>query len=137
MTSQRILLGVVIGLVSLTVSAQTNTLRWRNGGTSVGLQVGQSSTTPLRAQELNVSLQGRSTLAPELGVYGRIGTPLARNTAVLGAPGFDSGPSYGVGVSWDLSRSASASLGWDSYDIRSASGESSVRSARLGLQWRY
>jgi hypothetical protein len=126
-----------VGLVSLAAAAQTNTLRWRNGGTSIGLQVGQTGATPVRPQELNVSLQGRSSLAPELGVYGRVATPLARTTATLGAPAFDSGMVYGVGVSWDLSRSASASLGWDTYDIRSGGSESSVRSTRLGLQWRY
>jgi hypothetical protein len=134
---QRTLLGLLTGLVAVAASAQTNTLRWRSGGTAIGLQVGQTTATPLRPQELNLSLQGRSTLAPELGVYGHVATPLARSTATLGGPAFDSGMSYGVGLSWDLSRSASASLGWDSYDIRSASGESTVRSTRLGLQWRY
>ena len=135
MRSQHILLGAMVGVLSLAVNAETNTLRWRTGGNSIGLQVGQTSATMVRPQELNVSLQGRSALAPELGVYGRVAT-LARTTT-HGAPAFESGITYGVGVSWDLSRSASASLGWDTYDIRGAVGESSVRSARLGLQWRY
>jgi hypothetical protein len=137
MWSQRTLLGLLAVFAAFAASAETNTLRWRSGGASIGLQVGQTTATPLRPQELNVSLQGRSALAPELGVYGRLATPLARSTATLGAAAFDSGLSYGVGVSWDLSRSASASVGFDSYDIRSATGETSVRSTRLGLQWRY
>jgi hypothetical protein len=53
-------------------------------------------------------------------------------------PGADGGLTYGVGLSWDFSRSASAVLGFDSYDFRGASGElRDVRSTSLGLQWRY
>ena len=50
----------------------------------------------------------------------------------------EGGLTYGVGLSWDFSRSGSASVGWDSYDLRSAAGEArDVRATSLGLQWRY
>ncbi len=45
--------------------------------------------------------------------------------------------SYGVGLSWDFSPRASATVGWDTYDVRSAAGDREVRSTSLGLQWRY
>ena len=45
--------------------------------------------------------------------------------------------SYGVGLTWDLSPRTSASLGWDTYDVRSATGDRDVRATSLGLQWRY
>jgi hypothetical protein len=58
----------------------------------------------------------------------------ARGNGLALTPGSEGGVTYGVGLSWDFSRSASAVLGFDSYDVR---GLGDVRATRLGLQWRY
>lgn len=89
---------------------------------------------------LAVSLTGRASVAPTLGIYGRVGTSFGRNapTASLGAGPDPAGMAYGVGLSWDFSRSASAVVGWDLYDVRTPVGDSrDVRATSLGLQWRY
>jgi hypothetical protein len=45
---------------------------------------------------------------------------------------------YGVGLSWDFTPRLSATLGWDSYDLRTAGSEREpVRFTNIGLQWRY
>ena len=72
------------------------------------------------SQGLKVGVVGKSGFATDLGVYGRV------------APS-----SYGVGFSWDFAPSASAMVGFDSYDLRTASGGRDVRGASLGLHWRY
>ena len=89
-----------------------------------------------QSQGLNLKLVGRTSFLSELGVYGRVGMASPNNST---PPGFapDGGHSYGVGVSWDLSPRASASLGWDSYDFRSPRNDSQLRATSLGLQWRY
>lgn len=143
MISQRTLSGLVLGLVAATAAtAQTNAaLRWRTGATPLGLQVqvapSEDSTAwrIARAKTAGVSVIGRSGFAPDVGVYGRFGTTTLRP---MGAFAATEGTTYGVGVSWDFSRSGSASLGWDSYDLRTATGEArDVRATSLGLQWRY
>ncbi|TWO72313.1 porin family protein [Caenimonas sedimenti] len=106
----------------------------------VGVELGALQLRDGRLNGTTVGVVGRARMAPEFGVYGRLGTTFVRApTSVLGAgvdPG--AGVSYGVGLSWDFSPSASAILGWDSYDLRFASGErDTVRSTSLGLQWRY
>lgn len=103
---------------------------------SVAMQVAPAEAFSLRApqaQGLNVSVIGKAGIGWDLGVYGRVGTTFNRAAQV----GSEGGLTYGVGLSWDFSRSASAALGMDSYDVRSAVGE--VRDVRtsLGLQWRY
>ena len=111
---------------------------------SISLQVGQldagSTLRMARPQGMNVSLVGKTGVAPDLGVYGRVGTFFGKSGASL-APstlGEGSGHSYGMGVSFELSPRASASFGVDSYDIRTSTGDSrDVRAASLGLQWRY
>lgn len=93
-----------------------------------------------RPPGLNVSVTGHAAVAPRLGVYGRIGTALGRTPAnAYSAAGADTaGLAYGVGLSWDLSRSASAVVGWDQYDVRTPVGDSrDVRATSLGLRWRY
>jgi OOP family OmpA-OmpF porin len=108
------------------------------GGTALGLSVQRNdlrlpcSTGPGSCEEL--SLVGRASFgATPFGLYGKLGTTYPRNFM----PGTDSaaGLSYGAGVSWDFSPRASATLGWDSYDLRL--GGSPVRATSLGLQWRY
>ena len=108
---------------------------------SLSMQVSAAEASALRlsrAPGLNVSVVGKAGIAPELGVYGRVGTTLNRASPQFAgmAPG-DGGLTYGVGLSWDFARSASASMGLDSYDIRSTLGESREVRTSLGLQWRY
>ncbi|MEJ5990730.1 hypothetical protein WG902_12075 [Ramlibacter sp. PS3R-8] len=110
---------------------------------SISMQVGNldAGFTPrmARPQGMNISLVGKTGVAPDLGVYGRVGTFFGKSGPSLtpSSHGEGSGLSYGMGVSFELSRRASASVGVDSYDFRTATGESQVRAASLGLQWRY
>ena len=108
---------------------------------SLSMQVSPGEASALRiarAPGLNVSVVGKAGIAPELGVYGRVGTTLNRATPQFAgmAPG-DGGLTYGVGLSWDFARSASASMGLDSYDMRTTFGDSREVRTSLGLQWRY
>lgn len=83
----------------------------------------------------DLSFVGKASLAEDwgVGIYGRLGT--ASRSSLLGTEG---GLTYGVGLSWDFSRSGSAIVGWDSYDFRTETGEArDVRGPSLGLQWRY
>jgi hypothetical protein len=112
----------------------------RTAARSISMQVGyaDAASRVLGAPGVNVSVVGKAGIASDLGVYGRVGTTVQRGGGPLTmVPGGDGGLSYGVGFSWDLSRSASAALGWDSYDLRSASGEVRELRTSLGLQWRY
>jgi hypothetical protein len=91
-----------------------------------------------RSPGVSLNLVGQAGLPGALGVYGRIGTTLQRANAnglnpVI--PG-DGGVTYGVGLSWDFSRSGSAALGLDSYDLRGLGDGRELRTS-LGLQWRY
>jgi OmpA-OmpF porin, OOP family len=144
MISQRTLSGLVFGLaVATAATAQTNTaLRWRTGATPIGLQMQLAPSDDsaawrlARAKTSAVSVIGRTEYAPDLGFYGRFGTTSLRPVAGFASP--QAGTTYGVGVSWEFSRSGSASLGWDSYDLRTATGEPrDIRATSLGLQWRY
>lgn len=160
MSSQRTLLGLVLGLTAAcaaTAQAQGMT-RWRvtESGDYLGLQaeradfrlhvqagdVEPSAMDRLvgrnRTQGLNVKMVGRKGMASDLGVYGRLGTSPEAASAQLGGPAASgSGLSYGVGFSWEITPSASAMLGWDSYDLRTLAGEREMRGTSLGLQWRY
>jgi hypothetical protein len=112
----------------------------RTAARTISMQVGydNAASRVLGAPGVNVSVVGKAGIASDLGVYGRVGTTVQRGAGPLTlAPAADGGVSYGVGFSWDLSRSASAALGWDSYDLRSASGEVRELRTSLGLQWRY
>jgi OOP family OmpA-OmpF porin len=108
---------------------------------SVAMQVSPADNPAMRspqAQGFNVSVIGKAGIGWDLGVYGRVGTTFNRaSPATMSNLGSEGGKTYGVGLSWDFSRSASAALGMDSYDVRSTGGE--VRDVRtsLGLQWRY
>ncbi|MDB5860208.1 MAG: outer membrane protein precursor-like protein [Ramlibacter sp.] len=155
---QRTLLELVIGVVALsavTAHAQ-GTLRWRstggNGATGlqadgaafrVNLQMGAVDSYPLdrllgssQPQGLNVKLVGKTGWFSDVGVYGRVGT-LTNRAMTRGGPD-TSAMGYGVGVSWDFSPRATASVGWDTYDMRGASGDrDNIRGTTLGLRWRY
>jgi hypothetical protein len=159
MSSPRTLLGLVLGLTAAcaaTAQAQGMT-RWRviENGDYLGLQAerpdfrlnvqaGDVEPTAMdrvmgrtRTQGLNVKMVGRKGLTSDLGVYGRLGTSPERASAQLGGPAATPGLSYGVGFSWDITPSASAVLGWDSYDLRTLTGDRELRGTSLGLQWRY
>ena len=105
---------------------------------TLSMQVGNNEAGTLRLdrpQGLNVSVIGKAGIASDLGVYGRVGTTFNRAPQTLpGLAPTDGGLTYGVGLSWDFSRSASAAVGLDTYDVRGAGSE--VRSS-IGLQWRY
>jgi len=180
MRTQRIVLGLVLGLAAATaaVAQSDGSLRWRQGSAALGLRAASvpqlqcgafslacdaSATLPLyssavaprsvslqvgyvdgialkapRPQGLSLALVGKAGLFADLGVYGRVGTTLTRGSGLAGAPATDRGLTYGVGLSWDFSRRASAMFGVESYDVRGQAGElRDVRSTNLGLQWRY
>lgn len=109
---------------------------------SLSMQVGYDHGSPAalragRAPGLNLSLVGKAGLVSDFGVYGRIGT-FHRSGPLLTSPaGGEGGLTYGVGLSWDFSRSASAAVGLDSYDVRGHAGEARDVRTSLGLQWRY
>jgi len=109
---------------------------------TLSMQVSPDDRRPalglVRTPGLNVSVVGKAGIAPELGVYGRVGTTFNRaSTQFAGAGPADGGLTYGVGLSWDFARSASASMGLDSYDMRTTFGDSRELRTSLGLQWRY
>jgi hypothetical protein len=103
---------------------------------SLSMQIGSANDAPGATRSpFQFSVVGKAGFAPDLGVYGRIGAMTPR-----AVPGWaaETGLTYGVGLSWDFSRRGSAIVGWDSYDLRTAGGESrDVRATSLGLQWRY
>jgi hypothetical protein len=128
------------------------------------LSCGETSTVPLYASEtasrvlsmqlgpgasalglanpsgLDVNLVGRAGLWQDLGlgVYGRVGTTLNRASPVLASPfSGETGFRYGVGLSWDFTRSASAAVGLDSFELRGVPGEGRDLRTSLGLRWRY
>lgn len=159
MRLQRTLLGLVIGLSALVagLAHAEGSLRWRSTGGygATGLQadgkafrinvdMGAVDSYPMDRligasqppQGLNVRLVGKSGWLNDVGVYGRVGTLTSRS--LLGAGPDTSAMGYGVGVSWEVTPRATASLGWDTYDVRGASGEQrDIRGTSLGLRWRY
>ncbi|MBC5765333.1 hypothetical protein [Ramlibacter albus] len=82
-----------------------------------------------------LSFVGRASVGDtSFNLFGKVGSTSHVRTYALGADaGF--GLAYGAGVSWDFSPRASATIAWDSYDLRPGSG--AVRSTSLGLQLRY
>lgn len=142
MSSMRILLGLILALAATAASAQAaGSLRWRMGGTPLGLQVQPAQLEDsaawrlARVQGPAVRVVGRVERIPQIGFYGRLGT-----ATLPPVPGWaqEAGTTVGVGLSWDFSQRASATLGWDSYDLQTANGLSrDIRATSLGLRWRY
>lgn len=150
-----LVLAVTTGAV-VPASAQlmTDSWRWRSSTlqttNALGLSAGRTvqpvycgsvlfPCDPGLVQGANFSLTGKAGLGGGFSLYGRLGASTARN--VPGLP-LGSGPegaesTVGVGVSWDFTPRASATLGWDSYDFRTATGRDPVRFTNIGLQWRY
>lgn len=96
-------------------------------------------------QGLNLSLVGRRSLfGSSFSVYGKLGatygfaeggaSPMA---IALGAQEQGYGVSFGAGVSMDFTPQLSATLGWDSHDMRLGGTRDGLRSTSLGLQYRY
>ena len=123
---------------STTVPLYESSVPPRSVSVQVGSLAGSTAFKVVRSQGLSLALVGKAGLFSDLGVYGRVGTVAARGSGFAGLPGAEGGLTYGVGLSWDFSRSASAVLGFDSYDMRGAGGDTSnIRNTSLGLQWRY
>jgi hypothetical protein len=98
-----------------------------------------------RTQGLNLSLVGKTQLAPSVGIFGKVGTTYGRvdpsALAISGhsnAPDHGFGLSFGGGVSFDFTPRLSATLEWDSHDMRfGGAGRDPVRSTSLGLKYSY
>lgn len=131
---------VTCGSVAFPCDPAANVSLYENdsGDRAVTMQVGREhQALRVGAPGLAVSVLGNAGIAPDLGFYGRIGTTLDRGGASL-VPVAQPGFTYGVGIKWNFSRSASAMVGWDSYDLRNTPREGrDVRATSLGLQWRY
>jgi hypothetical protein len=123
------------------LAVQQHSERWAVELGHVQLARSERSGGAARAEGLNLSLVGRAPLWSAVDVFGKVGTTWGRTEAgpAALAAGNDSGfgVSYGAGLSWALSRRATATLGWESYDFRFAGGRDPVRATSLGLQWRY
>lgn len=141
MSLPRTLLVLALATASLTAAAQQGGgLRWP--GMSRG-PLGLSVTADTVPYGSSLSIVGKAAIGPELAMYGRVGslynrpwTPPGNGPLDLGDGGYRL--TYGVGVSWDFTPRLSATLGWDSYDIRTVGGEREpVRFTNIGLQWRY
>ncbi|MGV3572043.1 MAG: hypothetical protein ACO1PB_15715 [Ramlibacter sp.] len=124
MSLHRTVPALVLGLFACTASAQGPAgMRWPGTYGSLGLQAGKATF--------------HVPVAEDIGVYGRFGT-ISRPQSPMRFGGSDgTGLTYGLGVVWDFSPRASATLSWDSHDLRGAWGERDVRATSLGLQWRY
>jgi opacity protein-like surface antigen len=112
------------------------------------MDTGRFTTGPTqgRARGLDFNLVGRMSLAPSLNVFGKVGATYGRaETAPLGpTTAFGTGteqafgPTYGAGVRYDFSPRVSATLEWDTHDLRLSNGQRDpVRSTSLGLRFRY
>lgn len=97
-------------------------------------------------QGLNLSLVGRRPLfGSSFSVYGKLGTtygyPDGSGSALpasLAATDSGYGVSFGAGLSMTMTPRLSATLGWDTHELRLGSGNrDSLRATSLGLQYRY
>jgi OOP family OmpA-OmpF porin len=97
-----------------------------------------------RVQGLSLSLVGKAQLAPSLEIFGKAGTAYGRadnaSLAISGNANAERGfgLSFGGGVSFDFTPRLSATLEWESSDLRFAGpSRDPVRSTSLGLKYRY
>ena len=98
-----------------------------------------ASCVPGRRQGLNISMVGRAPLGQSLDVFGKVGgvQPMGPSGG-LGMRADGPGLSFGAGLSYGITPRLSATLAWDSVDLRFAgAGREPVRSTSIGLQYRY
>ncbi len=136
------------------ISSNRNSLglnlgRDRLVGSFWGVELGYLDRAPLfanepRTQGLNLSLVGRTPLGGSFDVFGKVGTNYGRGD--VSTPGaFPSlagesslGFAYGAGVSYSFTPRLSATLEWESSDLRfMGATRDPVRSTNLGLRYRY
>jgi len=123
---------------------QPGSLRWAVEATPVSLSAAARQALPSARQGLNLSLVGRKPLfGSSFSVYGRVGSTFS-SPELAGVPasglGGDAGHglSFGAGLTMEFTPRLSATLGWDSYDLRLGAGpRENLRSTSLGLQYRY
>ncbi len=126
-------------------AAQASNVRWSvEMGT---LSLANSRSTFGSRQGLNLSLVGRhavSVFGNSFSVYGKFGTTYGMTETAGIAPALASpyetgtGLSFGAGVSMDVTRRLSATLGWDSYETKfNGPSRDLVRATNLGLQYKY
>jgi hypothetical protein len=110
-------------------------------GTEIGVLDARTLArgAPGRRQGLNVSMVGRAPLGQSLDVFGKVGAIQGLGTAGgLGMRPQGMGLSFGAGLSYDITPRLSATLAWDSVDLRfTGVGREPVRSTSIGLQYRY
>ena len=98
-----------------------------------------------QATGFNLNLVGKAPLGHSFGVFGKLGTAYGRTessilagSAIAGGADHGFGLSYGAGVSFDFTPRVSATLAWDSNDLRfGGSARDPVRATSLGLKIRY
>lgn len=131
--------------MALQRDSEPSTLRWSVELSQLRLAPPAGPTAGVDRQGLNLSLVGRKPLfGHAFSVYGKLGTTYGyAESGHLPGPaaaafGTGYGLSLGAGVSMDVTRRLSATLGWESHDLRLVSGgRDNVRSTSLGLQYRY
>jgi opacity protein-like surface antigen len=146
---------VPCGSIALLCDSTDRSARFYTGsmiGNFWGVEVGYLNSGTIaraggqtRAQGFNLSLVGKAPLGHSFKVFGRFGSTYGQTDAsFLAAGGIGAGTergfglSYGGGVSYDFTPRLSATLEWESSDFRFAGlGRDPVRSANLGLQYRY
>lgn len=125
------------------MAAAVSPLNWNLELSQLNLgRADRFSVGPMR-QGLNLSLVGRRPIfGSSFSVYGKLGatygyTDPAAALAPVGGPDQGYGMSFGAGLSMDLTPRLSATLGFDSHDLRLSTGRDGYRSTSLGLQYRY
>ena len=126
------------------MAAAVSPLNWNLELSQLNLgRVDRFSVGPMR-QGLNLSLVGRRPIAgSSFSVYGKLGATYgytdpsgAPAALATGGPEQGYGMSFGAGLSMDLTPRLSATLGFDSHDLRLGGGRD-FRATSLGLQYRY
>ncbi|TFZ07412.1 hypothetical protein EZ313_12665 [Ramlibacter henchirensis] len=120
-------------------------LHWKLEFTQLSLGPADRLALGPTRQGLNLSLVGRRPLfGSAFSVYGKLGatygyadatsSPVAASPALL-EHGY--GFSFGAGLSMEISQGLSATLGWDSHEMRLGGSRDGFHSTSIGLQYRY